>query len=342
MLLGELEIPLVVGRHCHDGARAISHHHIVGDPDRDAFVVDRVDGVSADKDAGLFLLGRHALDLALAGGLEFVFPHFFQELRRRQFVHQRVLRGQHHKGRAPERVWSCGEDDDALTPRPPLPPFGRGGVRNRESDVGPLAAPDPVGLHRDHALGPVNLGKVEQFVGISGGAPEPLIQFLLDDRGAAAFAVAVLSPDLLPGQGGVALGAKVHRGLFAVGQAHIVQFQEKPLGPTVVAGQAGDGFSLPVEHGAHRFQLSPHVLDVGHRPFVGMDVVLDSGVLGREAKGVKAHREEDVVTLHTFVTGADVTWAHGVPVANVQVTAGIGEHGHSIVFGLVVVNHRAV
>ena len=176
-----------MGRHRHNGARAVSHHHIVGDPDRDAFVVDRVDGVSADKDAGFLLLSGHSFNLTLAGGLEFVLLHFFQELRRRQFVHQRVLRGQHHKGRAPERVGPGGEDDDRII------------LLGEECHVGSFAPPDPVFLHGTDALRPIYFRVIQQFVGIVSDAEEPLLQFLLHDQCAAALAVAVLPPDLLAG-----------------------------------------------------------------------------------------------------------------------------------------------
>jgi hypothetical protein len=75
---------------------------------------------------------------------------------------------------------------------------------------------------------------------------------------------------------------------------------------------------------------------------MGMDAALDGGVLGRQAKGVEPDREEDVVALHAFVAGADVGGRHCIPVADVQVTAGVGEHGQRVVLGLAVVNHGAV
>ena len=55
-LAGEVKVALVVRGHGHDRAGAVAHQHVVGDPDRDALAVDRVDGVGAGEDAGLFLV----------------------------------------------------------------------------------------------------------------------------------------------------------------------------------------------------------------------------------------------------------------------------------------------
>ena len=49
------KVALVVSRDGHDRARASSPSgRIVGNPDRDFLVVDRVDGVAAGEDTGLF------------------------------------------------------------------------------------------------------------------------------------------------------------------------------------------------------------------------------------------------------------------------------------------------
>ncbi len=74
ILPGELEVALVVRWHGHDRARAIARQHIVGDPDRDALVVDRIDRIATGPDAGLFLIGRLALDLGLAARLQLILP----------------------------------------------------------------------------------------------------------------------------------------------------------------------------------------------------------------------------------------------------------------------------
>jgi hypothetical protein len=68
-LLGELEVAGVVGRHGHDGARAVADQHVVGDPDRDRLAVDRVDRVRTGEHARLLLGQFGAFQIALAGRL---------------------------------------------------------------------------------------------------------------------------------------------------------------------------------------------------------------------------------------------------------------------------------
>src|SRR5690349_22557037 len=43
-LPGERPVALVVRRHRHDGAGAVAHQHIVGDPHRQPLAVDGIDG----------------------------------------------------------------------------------------------------------------------------------------------------------------------------------------------------------------------------------------------------------------------------------------------------------
>ena len=64
--LCELAVALVVRGHGHDRARPVVHQHVVGDPDRDPLVVDRVHHVVAGEDAVL-VLRLPLLDRARAG-----------------------------------------------------------------------------------------------------------------------------------------------------------------------------------------------------------------------------------------------------------------------------------
>ena len=121
---GELVVALVMGRDRHDRARAVSHQHVVRNPDRDALVVDRVDGIAACEDAGLLFIGGFALNIRLPGGLFLVGCHFGLFIGSSDLVHERMLRREDHEGCAPERVRSSGEDLDFI---PPLPPPARGG-----------------------------------------------------------------------------------------------------------------------------------------------------------------------------------------------------------------------
>ncbi len=67
-LFGKRPVALVMRRHGHDCARAVSHQHIVGHPHGNLPAVDRVDGVDAlDLYARLVLGNFRALKVALFG-----------------------------------------------------------------------------------------------------------------------------------------------------------------------------------------------------------------------------------------------------------------------------------
>ena len=82
---------------------------------------------------------------ALAGSLFLVGMHLRVLLGGGQLIHQRMLGRQDHEGRAPQRIRAGGENFHR---------FARFGLKD---DVRALAAPDPVGLHGDHPIRPVDL-----------------------------------------------------------------------------------------------------------------------------------------------------------------------------------------
>ncbi len=219
-----------------------------------------------------------------------------------------------------------GEDAQLVAAR--LAVVGRG----REDDFGALGPADPVGLHDPDRLGPFDAGEVEQLVGVLRGAQVPLVQLALLDARAAAPAVAVRALDLLARQRPV-VGAPVDRRLGAVGEPGLEEPQEDPLVPAVVVGVAGDDLALPVERGAHRAQLAPHVVDVLQRPRARVDLVLDRGVLGRQPERVEADRQEDVLAVHAVEAGQRVGRGLDVPVPDVQVARRVRVHRQQVVLG---------
>ena len=208
-----------------------------------------------------------------------------------------MLGGEDHESDAEDGVGAGGEDADFLLVEAVL--------FDAEGDLGALAAADPVGLHGVDTVGPLDAAEVEEFVGIFCDSEEPLLEVSAGDGCGAAFAGAV-GEDLFVGEGGLAGRAPVGGGLVAVGEAGVEELQEEPLGPLVVVGEGGDDFTVPVVDSADALELAAHVFDVAHGPDVGVDAVLDGGVLGGEAEGVEAHRVEDVVALHAPEAGVDV------------------------------------
>ena len=54
-LLGKFPVTVVVGWNCHDGTGSIRDEYIVGNPDRDAVAIHRVDGIASGEHTGLVL-----------------------------------------------------------------------------------------------------------------------------------------------------------------------------------------------------------------------------------------------------------------------------------------------
>ena len=131
---------------------------------------------------------------------------------------------------------------------------------------------------------------------------------------------------LLVGEHGLASGAPVDGSRGAVGEPLLVHLEEEPLVPGVVVRLAGDDLPAPVVDRAHGTQLVAHALDVPHRPDVGVDAPVDGGVLSRKAECVEPHGVEDVVAAHPHEARVGVGRGHGVPVADVEVTGGVGVH----------------
>ena len=202
VLLREVEVALVVGGHGHDGARAVAHEDEVAHPDRDELAGEGVRGVASGEDALL-------LDLALEARPPILAP---QALDRReglllpgrsldQALDPRVLGGQHHEGGAEDGVDAGGEDADGLL------------AFDREVDLGPRGAADPVPLLDEHAVRPAQ-GRhvVEELVLVGGDAQEPLVELALLHDAVAAPAGPALG--LLVGEDGLAGRAPVDLGLL--------------------------------------------------------------------------------------------------------------------------------
>ncbi len=159
---------------------------------------------------------------------------------------------------------------------------------------------------------------------------------------AAALAAPILAPDLLTRQRGVAARAEIDRRQLTIGDVGVVELAEEPLGPLVELGIAGDSLVIPGPHGAHALHLIAHAFDVGIGPLDRMGVVLDGRVLGGQAKGVEARREEDVEAVHAPPACACIAGRERVPVAGVQIARRIGQHGQRVPLGPVRILDRVV
>ena len=302
VLVGELEVALVVGRHRHHRAGAVAHQHEVGDPYRHFLAADRMAGVNAGKDALLF----HGGDVRFrhAGALAFVHEggHFRVALGGR--AGQRVVGGHRHIADAHQGVRAGGVDPQQfIAPRP----------LDGEVQLHPFGTADPVFLHRLDLFRPaVQLVQVvEQFVRVGGDFHEPLRDFLAFHQSAGAPAAPF--DHLLVGEYGLIHRIPVHRRHLFIHQALFVELGEEPLLPAVVLRPAGGQFTVPVVAEPEPLQLAAHVVDVLVGPGGGGAFVLDRRVFRRQTKGVPAHRLQDVLAQHALITAdhvADGVVAH--------------------------------
>ena len=312
-------VAFVVGGHGHDGAGAVAHEDVVGDPDGDSRAAYGVGGAGAGWNACLFLGEVGACQVGLTGGFADVGLDGGALSRGGDLGDERMFRRQHAVGGAHERVGACGEDRE---------PEGRaaGGAVDLEDDVGSDGSSDPVALHFLDALGPVQVVEVvEEAFRVVGDPEHPLAHRSALD-GIAGFHVAAVF-DLLVGEDGGEGGAPVDGDVGEVGEALLVEFEEDPLGPAVVGEIGGADLSIPVVAESEAFDLPAEVVDVAPGDLGRVDILAHGGAFGGQAEGVPAHGVQDVVALHSFVAAEDIGGGVALGVADVQTRAGrVGEH----------------
>ena len=302
--LRELEVALVVRRHRHDRAGAIAHQHIVGDPDRDRLVVDRVDRIGADKHAGL-RFGRcwcarsrspastcatYASTSARCSGTVSLATSGCSGASTINVAPQSV------SGRVVNTLISRSEDLSELLSRSSHRLSPQSELSQLEVDLGALALADPVALHNLDPLGPVGhlIQVVQQPLGVGGDLEEPLLQLALLDLRARAPAAA-LGIDLLVRQHGLIDRIPVDQRLGAVGQALLIQQLEQPLVPLIVIRRAGGDLAAPIVHNAGDVERTFGLGDIAIGPLARVALGLDRGVLGRQAKSIPAERMQHII-----------------------------------------------
>ncbi len=322
---GERKVPLVVPGDRHDGARAVVHQHVVGDPHLDLRAGRRVQRSAAGEDPGLLLvadLPRHHILRRRLG------PIRLDRAALRvggECVDQRMLGSEHEEGRTEERVGARGVDGDPRARR----------IAGAEGDLGAVRAAEPVLLRHDRGVRPIHLGRiievVQQPLGVVGDPEVPLFQDALFHDGAATLAGP--GNHLLVGEHRLAARAPVDRAVLLVGETLLVELQEDPLGPLVVGRLGGRQDVPPREHPPHPRQLAGEVGDVARNQLGRVHPNLDGEVLGMDPEGVEADRLEHLVALHPLEPAEDIGAREREEIPHVQPFGRrIGEH-HQIVEG---------
>ncbi len=312
---GELEVAAVMGRHRHNGAAAVADEHVVGNPDGDQLLVDRVDGVCPDKLAAFLFVQLAAVQLGLGGGGLLVGLHGGFALRAAELFDQGVFRSQHHIGGSEQGVRPGGIDLDALL-----------AALHREKHFGAAGFAYPVFLHFLGALGPVQLVNAgQQAFGVFGDFQHPLAHGLAYHRVVAHLGMAV--DDLLVGQHRAQLRTPVHRLFRLIGQAFLIELGEYPLRPLVVFWVGGVDLAVPVVAEAEGFELFAEDLYILGGGFGRVRAGFDGVLFGWQAEGVPAHGMQHIVAAHALIAAPDIRGGIALGVAYVQaVPRRIGEH----------------
>ena len=330
VLAGKGEVAFVVRRHAHDRSVAVAHQHIVADPDFEPIAGERMLHEEPGGDALFFHRGKvgfhhrtltRRLDesgdcLVCAGGK----------------ACQGMFWRHRDEGDPHDGVGTGGKDMKPAVCDQFAPLVAQ---VVREGEANPDRAADPVGLHDFHPLGPaveIVLDLIEQLVGVVGDLEVIPGNLALFDHRAGAPAAPV--DDLLVGEHGLVDRIPVDGLSLAIGDAALEHAQEQPLVPFVVGRIAGGHLARPVDRQPHRLHLLFHVGDVVPGPGGRCHAVFHRGVFGGQAKGVPAHRHEDVVAAHAQLAIKDVVDRVVAHMAHVQLARGVGQHRAGVVLAL--------
>src|ERR1044071_6168032 len=113
-LSGKLEIPLVVGWNSLDRSRAVPKQNIIRDPDRNFFLVSRIDRERTSKYARFFLRKFGAFKIAFAASALTIIANGGPLLLGHDLFDKRMLRRKHHVSGAVKRVWTRCEYTNSL------------------------------------------------------------------------------------------------------------------------------------------------------------------------------------------------------------------------------------
>ena len=296
-LLCEVVVTLIVCRNGHDRAGAVAHHDIIGDEDRDLLAGDRVDrGQTLDAYAGLLLHELCTLELGLLRGLLTV-VHDRIPVRDSILIliECRMLRSNDHEGDTIEGITAGGIDLELIVNRLTCL------ICELEVHERTGAAADPGNLLLLDGLRIIDIiESLQETVGILGDAEIPYVLRQLHDVTVADVALAALG--VLVRENDLTVRAVVDEGLRTEYEIMLIELLKDPLGPLIVILVGGCDLAAPVEGEADLLHLILEVLDVLLRDDMRVGVGLDGIVLCRQSEGVEAHREEDIVALHSALT----------------------------------------
>ena len=281
-----------------------------------------MDGIAAGEHAELRCIFRGSDDVVFISHLfDECFEFCFFRVIRDEFFDERVFRSKDHVGDAVDGVDTGGVNRNLIIHAFDL-----------EGELGTGGSTNPVSLHGLDAFRPtghmVEIRK--ETVCIVGDLQEPLREVFLDDFILATPAASFF--DLFICKDGVAAFAPVDLCFLLISETSLVEDLEKLLCVLVVVFTAGQDFSVPVIGQTKFSLLTGHVVDVGIGPFRRWNAVLDSRIFSRHAEGIKAHRMNDIESLHRLETSDNVTNGVVSDMPHMEIARRVREHFQYIVF----------
>ena len=211
-----------MSRDRHDRTGTIGHQYVVGDPDRNLLVVDRIDRIGTGKDTGLILVQFRSFHFGFGStgfliGFNFRFLFCTGDL-----VYQRMFRRKNTICCAEQRIASCCEDRETFIV-----------ISDPEYYFRTDRFTDPVTLYFLGRFRPVDRLKVfQKSFGICRDIDDPLLHVLAYDRIAASFRLAI--DHFIIGQYTAKFLTPVYRHFQTLGIAIKEELFEDPLRPFVI------------------------------------------------------------------------------------------------------------
>ena len=117
-------------------------------------------------------------------------------------------------------------------------------------------------------------------------------------------------------------------------ETFVEHLAEDPLCPLIVILIRGIDYAGPVEGEADLLELCREFLDISVRQYAGVRIEFDCGVFRGKTESVKADREQNVIALHSLLSGNYFKAGIRLDVTNVHTcTAGIREFNQRVKFG---------
>mmetsp|Transcript_14417 Transcript_14417/g.27839 ORF Transcript_14417/g.27839 Transcript_14417/m.27839 type:complete len:271 (-) Transcript_14417:559-1371(-) len=236
VLLGELKVPLVVCRHCHDSPAPVRSQNIVCNPNRDLFPVHWIDRIRSSEDSRFRLLQLRSFQVALLLRFVHVLFHLVLVLLRADLLHQLILGRQHAVGCPEEGVRPRSEHFHCRVIH----------VLYFELNLCAFRLSNPVSLHFFDGVAPIQVIQVlEKPLCVVRDSQHPLLHRYPDDRVAASLAQAV--DHLLVREDSPKSRTPVDWHLCLVGQPLLKELEEDPLRPLVVVWVGRAHLARPIE-----------------------------------------------------------------------------------------------